>query len=269
MLFVIPQRICKEHKYLSLKLIFCFNIHGINNSSHYLYLLHDSEMRTLVLSIIFFVIGILFLLIANFPSFPAAFILKTLMIPVLAVIFIVNLKPGDNFLHKLMIAGLFFSWAGDVLLEIHSERADLFIPGLISFLLAHVMYLTTFFMTRGENFINKRGIWLLLPVLLFGTGIIFYLHNDLGDMMIPVIIYTFVILAMLTGAINRLKKVNALSYWLVLTGAILFLISDSALAINKFGHPFTGSSIVVMSTYLFAQYLIITGYIRQFRSELK
>ena len=226
-------------------------------------------MRTMVLSIIFFVIGILFLLTGNYPSFPAALILKTLMIPVLAVIFIVNLKPGDNFLHKLMLTGLFFSWAGDALLEIPKERADLFIPGLISFLLAHVMYLTTFFMTRGCNFIIRRGIWLLLPVLLFGAGIIFYLHNDLGDMGIPVTIYTVVILAMLTGAINRLKKVNTLSYWLVLSGAVLFLISDSALAINKFGHPFPGSSIVIMSTYLLAQYLIITGYIRQFRSDLK
>ena len=88
-------------------------------------------------------------------------------------------------------------------------------------------------------------------------------------MMIPVIIYTVVILAMLTGAINRLKKVIALSYWLVLSGAILFLISDSALAINKFGHPFPGSSVLIMTTYLLAQYLIITGYIRQFRSDFK
>ncbi len=226
-------------------------------------------MRTLVLSIIFFTIGILFLLTENYPSFPVALILKTLMIPALALIFIINLKPGDNFLHKFMLAGLFFSWAGDIILEIPEETADLFIPGLISFLLAHVMYLTTFFMTRGENFINKRGIWLLLPVLLFGTGIISYLHNHVGDMMIPVIIYTVVILAMLTGAINRLKKVIALSYWLVLSGAILFLISDSALAINKFGHPFPGSSVLIMTTYLLAQYLIITGYIRQFRSDFK
>ena len=88
-------------------------------------------------------------------------------------------------------------------------------------------------------------------------------------MMIPVSIYTIVILTMVTGAINRLQKVNSVSYWLVLTGAILFLISDSALAINKFGHPFAKSSVVIMSTYLLAQYLIITGYIRQLRSDLK
>jgi uncharacterized membrane protein YhhN len=112
------------------------------------------------------------------------------------------------------------------------------------------------------------GIWFLLPLLLYGAGVIYYLQRDLGEMLMPVTLYTFVILVMVTGAINRLKKVNSTSFWLVLTGAILFLISDSALAINKFGHPFGGSSIVIMSTYLLAQYLIITGYIRQFRDKL-
>jgi len=226
-------------------------------------------MKTRILTFIYFIIGILFLIFENNPSYIPAFTLKILMIPVLAVIFVINLRTGLDSLHKLMLAGLFFSWAGDVLLEVPNEAADLFIPGLICFLLAQIMYLLTFFLTRGENFILKRGIWSLLPLIVFGAGIIYYLHNDLGDMMIPVTIYTVVILAMVTGAINRLKKVNAVSYWLVLTGAILFLFSDSALAINKFGHPFPGSSIVIMSTYLLAQYLIVTGYIRQFRSELK
>ncbi|HBE41143.1 MAG TPA: hypothetical protein DDW27_08065 [Bacteroidales bacterium] len=46
-------------------------------------------------------------------------------------------------------------------------------------------------------------------------------------------------------------------------------MSDSALAVNKFGHHFRGSSIVVMLSFLLAQYIIISRYIRQFRSELK
>ena len=226
-------------------------------------------MKTNLLTFIYFIIGTLFLIFENNPSYIPAFTLKIVMIPVLAAIFVINLRTGLDSLHKLILAGLFFSWAGDGLLEIPNQTADLFIPGLISFLLAHIMYLLAFFLTIGENFINKRGLGLLIPVSLFGAGIIFYLYNDLGDMMIPVTIYTVVILTMVTGAINRLKKVNVVSFWLVLAGAILFLISDSALAINKFGHPFPGSSIVIMSTYLLAQYFIVTGYIRQFRSELK
>lgn len=154
------------------KVNFCLRILEINNYSHYLYLLPEFQMRTLVVSIIFFVIGILFLLTGNYPSFPASLILKTLMIPVLAVIFIANLKPGDNFLHKLMLAGLFFSWAGDVLLEIPKERADLFIPGLISFLLAHVMYLTTFFMTRGGKLYYQKRY------MVTATDIAFWCRNN-------------------------------------------------------------------------------------------
>jgi len=158
-----------------------------------------------------------------------------------------------------MLAGLFFTWAGDVVLEFEG----LFIPGLGCFLLAHVMYLVVFFKTPGRNVIFQKRWYLLIPVILSGAGLILYLYNDLADMRIPVIIYSIVILTMLTGAINRLEKVNLISYYLVLTGAILFVISDSAIAINKFSHHFESSGIVVMTTYIIAQYLIVSGFIKQ------
>jgi uncharacterized membrane protein YhhN len=82
-------------------------------------------------------------------------------------------------------------------------------------------------------------------------------------MRIPVIIYAVVILTMLAGAINRIEKVNRQSCIMVLAGAILFVISDSAIAVNKFSYQFESSEIVVMSTYVLAQFLIIKGYIRQ------
>jgi uncharacterized membrane protein YhhN len=69
---------------------------------------------------------------------------------------------------------------------------------------------------------------------------------------------------MLAGAINRIDKVKKKSFWLVLAGAILFVISDSAIAINKFSYHFEYSGIVIMSAYIVAQYLIVTGYIEQF-----
>jgi uncharacterized membrane protein YhhN len=208
-------------------------------------------------------VGILFLLVENNASFIPAFILKALIIPFLAVVFLLNLRLSGNRFHLMILAGLLFSWAGDVLLEVPKEYADLFVPGLACFLFAHVMYLLVFFLTPGENFIFRKGSFLLLPVFLYGAGLIYYLFKDLGDMRIPVIVYAIVILIMLAGAINRKKKVSTTSYLLVLAGAILFVLSDSAIAINKFGHSFTGSSIVVMATYLTAQYLIVTGYIRQ------
>jgi uncharacterized membrane protein YhhN len=90
-----------------------------------------------------------------------------------------------------------------------------------------------------------------------------YLYAGLAEMKLPVILYAIIILIMLTAAINRIDKVNKISYYLVLSGAILFVISDSSIAITKFSHPFKSSGIVIMSTYVVAQYLIIMGYVAQ------
>jgi len=215
--------------------------------------------RTKILSLAYFLTGSAFMVFQNGDTILPVLIIKSLIIPILMILFIVNLKLFLNRLNLIMLAGLFFSWAGDVVLEFEG----LFIPGLGCFLLAHVMYLVVFFKTPGRNVIFQKRWYLLIPVILSGAGLILYLYNDLADMRIPVIIYSIVILTMLTGAINRLEKVNLISYYLVLTGAILFVISDSAIAINKFSHHFESSGIVVMTTYIIAQYLIVSGYIKQ------
>jgi uncharacterized membrane protein YhhN len=224
-------------------------------------------MKTSVLSILYFITGFLYIVLQNHSSFLPGFVTKALIIPVLMILFIVNLRPGINRFNKLLFAGLFFSWAGDVILEFSQRNGDLFILGLACFLLTHLTYLTVFFKTPGENVIFRNRIYLLIPVLLYGVGLVYFLYNDLADMRLPVILYAIVLLTMLAGAINRIEKVNRVSYHLVLAGAILFVISDSAIAINKFSYRFESSGIVIMSTYVIAQFLIVSGYIKQFREN--
>jgi uncharacterized membrane protein YhhN len=163
-----------------------------------------------------------------------------------------------------MLAGLLFSWAGDMILEFSQNNANMFIPGLVSFLLAHLMYLTVFLVTPGKSCILSTRFYLLIPVIIYGVVLVYFLYDDLADMRLPVILYAVVILTMLSGAINRKEKVKKRSYLMVLAGAMLFVISDSAIAINKFSYQFESSGIVIMSTYIMAQYLIVTGYINQF-----
>jgi uncharacterized membrane protein YhhN len=220
-------------------------------------------MKTKVLAILYFLTGLLYILIENHSSFLTEVIIKGLIIPVLILIFIINIKPFKNLLTGFMFSGLLFSWAGDVVLQFT------FIPGLACFLIAQIMYLTAFQMTPGKNIILGRRFYLLIPVVLYGTGLICILYNDLGAMRIPVILYAVVILSMLGAAINRLGKVDKSSYYLVLAGAILFLISDSAIAVNKFTYKFELSSIVIMSTYVTAQFLIIIGFIKQIRGDFE
>jgi uncharacterized membrane protein YhhN len=220
-------------------------------------------MKTRVLTIFYIITGILFILIENNSSEPVQLILKALIIPWLIVMLFINLKPFENRINTLMLLGLIFSWAGDMVLQLT------FVPGLILFLLAHLMYLAAFFMTPGESTIFTRRVWLLIPVLLYGAGLCFYLYGDLGDMRLPVIVYAAVILLMLAGALNRFEKVNSPSYRLVLAGAVLFVLSDSAIAVNKFSLDFDYSGFVIMSTYIAAQYLITIGYIRQFTDRVR
>lgn len=224
-------------------------------------------MKKSRITILYFVIGFIQIILQNNSSFYPGFISKALIIPVLILLFFQNLNPLNVRLNILMILGLVFSWAGDILLEFAGSNGNMFIPGLICFLLAHIMYLTVFITTPGKNSITGNRIILLIPVILYGTGLVFYLYKDLNVMKLPVIIYAFVILFMLSAAINRIDKVNRKSFLLVLAGAILFVISDSAIAINKFSYKFEYSGIVIMSTYIVAQYLIVKGYIEQFNKN--
>jgi uncharacterized membrane protein YhhN len=224
-------------------------------------------MKNSAISIVYFIIGLISLILLNQTVFLPGFISKAFIIPILFILFLVNLNPGKNRLHSLMLAGLFFSWAGDIVLEFANNNGNMFLPGLICFLLAHILYFTVFLLTPGKNSILTNKIWLLIPVIIYGLVLIVYLYADLAAMRLPVIIYAAVILTMLSGAINRLEKVNRKSYYLVLAGAILFVISDSSIAVNKFSHQFESSGIVIMSTYIVAQYLIVAGYISQFRAS--
>jgi uncharacterized membrane protein YhhN len=224
-------------------------------------------MKTFSLSVFYFLTGLLFIILQGQVFFLTGLVIKAFIIPVLMWIFIVNLSFKIEWLNRIMFAGLFFSWAGDIVLEFSGRYGDLFIPGLVCFLIAHVMYLTVFFISPGRNIIFSKHIYLLIPVIVYGIGLVYYLYNDLAEMRVPVILYSIVILTMLTAAICRLGKVNRSSYYLVLTGAIFFVLSDSAIAIDKFGHQFESSGTVIMSTYVLAQFLIVMGFIKQFREK--
>lgn len=224
-------------------------------------------MKTKILSVLYFIAGFQYILSQYYPgAIPDVFV-KALIIPILILILLYNISKENMRMNILMFAGLIFSWAGDVTLEFAQSSGNIFILGLAFFLLAHIMYFTVFVRTPGSNSILNKRMYLLLPVLIYGSGLLIYLYDDLGEMKIPVVLYAMIILLMLTGAINRIEKVNRKSFWLVLAGAILFVLSDSSIAINKFSCHFESSSAVIMTTYIIAQFLIVKGYLFQYRID--
>ena len=149
---------------------------------------------------------------------------------------------------RTILLGLALSFVGDVLLML---PADLFLPGLVSFLLAHLVYIRAF--ARGRPLRPDR---LALPPAVFGGVVYAWLWPGLGAMRWPVLAYLGVICAMGWQALVRWRARRDRSGGLAALGALLFITSDTALAVNRFGRPFAAAPLVVLATYFAAQWFI-------------
>jgi uncharacterized membrane protein YhhN len=219
-------------------------------------------------SLLYFSVGLVYIALETVSATYPGIAVKALIIPVLAWLYIRFVREGWNPFHRMILVALAFSWFGDVTLQLSQFREVFFLVGLAGFLLAQGIYLIAFFTTPGNGILLRR-FYLVLPVLAYGAVILRLVWGGLGDMKLPVILYTLVILSMLAAAIDRKGKVNPDSFRLVLYGAVLFVISDSMIAINKFSQPFELARVAIMASYITAQFLIAIGCLRQFNLILK
>ena len=170
------------------------------------------------------------------------------MVFIIAIAFI-GLRQNRSFYASIILTGLVFSLAGDIFLMLPSNR---FIQGLISFLIGHLFYILAF--SRGMRLRLKSFSW--LPFLIYGVLISWYMLPSLKEMTIPVLIYIFIILVMGWRAYERWLQTKSRGSGLAFFGAILFIISDSALGINRFSLPFELSAFIILSAYFSAQWFI-------------
>jgi uncharacterized membrane protein YhhN len=173
---------------------------------------------------------------------------KVLLIPSIGDLFWSNmsqLKQRNTLLHAL-----FFCWLGDTILLFPTY----FLGGLVAFLIGHLLYIRLLFPSKKMNWIGS-GL-----LVLFGISMAYQLGLHVDDTLrIPVFGYLFVITNMGILAVSQMGEKNK-RFWLAL-GGILFIVSDSFLAWNKFIHPFATSGIAVMSTYIAAQYSLVRGFV--------
>lgn len=187
---------------------------------------------------------------------------KVLLMPLLLAHVIA--QPNRKFIgFNVLIAAILFCWAGDVLLMFTENNELFFLLGLAAFLIGHIFYMLTFNKMADKNSIGKplQPLFYLLP-LLFAVSLLIVLFPNLGEMKIPVIAYATVISLMCMAAMRRWQKTDRQSFVTVLAGAVLFIFSDALIAINKFHTPFNMASLLIMITYIAAQYLIITGLLK-------
>jgi alkylglycerol monooxygenase len=153
----------------------------------------------------------------------------------------------------LLIAALVFSLAGDAFLMF--PDGQYFIPGLASFLVAHVFYIALF--RQGQSWFPNRKA--LATVLAVGATMYAIVWGGLTDpvLKIAVAAYVTVISLMVAQAIGRSTHTgDDASRWVAL-GACVFMLSDALIAINKFVTPVALSSLWILITYYAAQMLIV------------
>ncbi len=193
------------------------------------------------------------------------FIFKPLIIPVVTGYFISHLNDSTKGLNKWILAALAFSWIGDVLLMFQDIKDVFFLLGLSAFLLAHVFYIIYFHQVRRKENV-KSNPWLLLIVVIYYAALISFLSPYLDDMKLPVRIYGIVISFMFMLALHMLFIRNKEAGKWMMIGALLFVSSDSLLALNKFYQPFEFASLMIIVTYALAQFFIVKGAVDYFNS---
>lgn len=148
-----------------------------------------------------------------------------------------------------ILAGLAASCAGDVFLMLPRDR---FLAGLVSFLGAHVAYLVAFAVVP-----SGWAPWVALVILLgFGGGMVRVLWPGLGALRGPVVAYVSVILAMAWMAVARWQATPGPATAAAALGALLFVASDTLLALDRFRGRFPAARALVLTTYYAAQCLI-------------
>lgn len=184
---------------------------------------------------------------------------KGLLMPllILAAIFSGKITQGK----KLLIAGLVFCGCGDLFL-LDEENELFFMFGLGAFLIGHIFFALSFRNTveTGHEIaiLIKNRLWVFLFIIL-GAGIFLYMRPDLGEMEIPVLLYTGAIVYMAMQAFNRYERTDSTSFWLVLLGAVLFMTSDTLIGINKFKDPIPHAGYWIMGLYMLSQFMIVKG----------
>lgn len=159
---------------------------------------------------------------------------------------------------NLIFAAIIFSWGGDVLLLFPEN----FVPGLLSFLTAHVLYTAFFLQARPRPRMGVAEIVTAAGVAVYALLLVSFLAPRLGVLKPAVMVYAVVISLMLLSALRAFGWQKGVTGGLCVAGAGLFVVSDSLLAIEKFHTAFTGSGMLVMLTYGLAQWMIVEGSAR-------
>jgi uncharacterized membrane protein YhhN len=157
---------------------------------------------------------------------------------------------------RWILGGIFFSCCGDVFLML---PMDLFVPGLLAFLLAHLCFLLALL---GDSRFAARPLPMLGTLVYGAINVALLWPSIAASLRWPVIVYVAVLACMGGQAVVRARMffvrrdIMRASATRAAIGALIFLLSDSLLAWNRFRGPFPFADVGVLATYYLAMWWI-------------
>lgn len=151
-------------------------------------------------------------------------------------------------------------WAASITGDAFLAWPGFFVPGLASFLTAHLLYIALFL--SEARWLASRSVNIALS--LFACGMGWLLSQAVPPpLLLPVCAYIAVIAVMTMQVLGRAQERGTRAAWVSGIGALLFLTSDTLLAINKFLTLLPASGLLVLSTYYAAQACLLGGWLTE------
>lgn len=192
---------------------------------------------------------------------------KLLLVPFLTLHLGLNVyKLGSRYMKKIIFTALTASFIGDLLLIFQGKV--FFIAGMIAFIITHICYACFFFRAGKFNW-NKSTEFVIAAGFLgfISFQLLHFLKPYIGNLYFPVLIYIIAICIMTSAASSLFghKVLRALAVSFFIPGSLLFVLSDSILAMNNFIYKDGFLNVVVMLSYGYAQCLMVQGFVRYLR----
>lgn len=160
----------------------------------------------------------------------------------------------------LFVIGMAFACLGDIFLMYRGY----FLAGLAAFLVMQLLYMFAFAPEAPISTADSSFRLKTLAAVGILSIILLVVMPGLREraLVFAVPLYGIAITSMAFIASLRSREVSRASYQRVLIGSLLFVVSDTLIAVNSFVSPVPHSHFWIMSTYMAAQYLIVRGMLK-------
>lgn len=169
--------------------------------------------------------------------------------PMLLLITLALYAPKSRY-KWVLVTGLVFCMIGDYTLQ-------WFIIGLTSFLIGHLFYIGAFRSVRAAPAPKLAARLLLLYgiVMMLSFASVLLTRGDL--------VLTLAVCAYITVIVTMGQQAFRTRQPLIITGAMLFIVSDSVLAVNRFITALPFAHELIMLTYYSAQFFLMLSIYKQ------